>query len=118
MGAFGFNYIFNIPMPLFFAIHWTWWFINDCILYRTLVGASSLHTFDAQKPLPFLKFLRAWISREVLALPLYLYAMAGTKISWRDQEYRCISDGTAIAIPNNNKDSSTTSLLTPTSQQD
>ncbi|KAG2190236.1 hypothetical protein INT46_006316 [Mucor plumbeus] len=116
MGAFGFSYIFNIPMPLFFAIHWTWWFINDCILYRTLVGASSLHTLDAQKPLPFLKFLRAWISREVLALPLYLYAMAGTKISWRDQEYRCISDGTAIAISNNNKDSSTTALLT--SQQD
>ncbi|KAL7321078.1 Ceramide glucosyltransferase [Mucor circinelloides] len=115
MGAFGFYNVFNIPMPIFFAVHWTWWFINDCVLYRTLVSASSLHTLDAQKPLPFLHFLRAWISREVLALPLYLYAMAGTRISWRDQEYRCISDGTAVAIPNN-KNSSSTALLSATQQ--
>jgi ceramide glucosyltransferase len=117
MGAFGFKQVLGTSVPLFLGMHWTWWFINDFLLYRTLVGTSSLHTFDAQKPLSFLHFLRAWISREVLALPLYLYAMAGTKISWRDQEYRCISDGTALAIsPNDNSKNdddinSTTALL-------
>ncbi|CEP07010.1 hypothetical protein [Parasitella parasitica] len=113
MGACGFYYVFNIPMSLFLAIHWTWWFVNDYMLYRTLVSVSSLHTLDAQKPLPFLRFLRAWLSREVLALPLYLYAMGGTEISWREQQYRCISDGTAIAIHSNkNKDSPAKTLLT------
>ncbi|KAI8075880.1 glycosyl transferase family 21-domain-containing protein [Gilbertella persicaria] len=97
MGAYGFHALFGLSMSLFLVFHWTWWFINDYFLYQILIH-SSLHSLDAQKPLPFLYFLRAWVSREMLALPLYLYAMAGTKISWRDQEYRCISDGTAVAI--------------------
>ena len=112
MGAFGARYVFGTSMPAFLLTHWTWWFINDFLLYRTLVSSSSLHTLDAQKPLQFLRFFRAWISREVLALPLYLYAMAGTKISWRDQEYRCVSDGTAVAIDN---DGATVPLLTSVS---
>lgn len=111
MGAVGANYLFGTSILSFLSVHWTWWFINDYLLYNTLVSASSLHTLDAQKPLPFLHFLRAWISREVLALPLYLYAMAGTKISWRDQEYRCISDGTAVAI---NKKGDAVPLLSST----
>ncbi|KAI9253693.1 glycosyltransferase family 21 protein [Helicostylum pulchrum] len=109
MGAVGARNIFQVPIPAFFCAHWTWWFINDCLLYRTLVSSSSLYTLDAQKPLKIWRFLRAWVSREVLALPLYLYAMAGTKISWRDQEYKCISDGTAIAV---SKETDTQPLLT------
>ncbi|KAI7874352.1 glycosyltransferase family 21 protein [Mucor mucedo] len=110
MGAVGSRHVFGTSILGFFCVHWTWWFINDCFLYRTLVRSSSLHTLNAQKPLRILNFLRAWISREVLALPLYLYAMAGTKISWRDQEYRCISDGTAVAI--NDKNEAVEPLLT------
>lgn len=111
MGAFGASYLFGTSITAFLSVHWTWWFINDYLLYNTLVSASSLHSLDAQKPLPFFHFLRAWASREVLALPLYLYAMAGTKISWRDQEYKCISDGTAVAI---NKKGDTVPLLSST----
>lgn len=108
MGAIGFNHLFGVSILAFLAVHWTWWFTNDFLLYRTLVKSSSLHTLNAQKPLKFVNFLRAWISREVLALPLYLYAMAGTKIMWRDREYRCISDGTALAIT---KDGDTAPLI-------
>ncbi|CAO3609349.1 unnamed protein product [Cunninghamella blakesleeana] len=46
----------------------------------------------------WIHFIRAWFSREILALPLYLYAMFGTEISWRNQKYKCLSDGTAVAI--------------------
>ncbi|KAI8384042.1 glycosyl transferase family 21-domain-containing protein [Blakeslea trispora] len=95
MGSFGFYRLFGISPAQFLMVHWAWWFLNDYYLYYLLIRSSSLH---ANKQLPVSHFMRAWISREVLALPLYLYAMAGTKISWRDQEYRCISDGTAIAI--------------------
>ncbi|OBZ91913.1 Ceramide glucosyltransferase, partial [Choanephora cucurbitarum] len=95
MGSFGFYRLLGVSPLTFLSVHWAWWFMNDYCLYQTLVRSSSLH---ANKQLPPLRFVRAWVSRELLALPLYLYAMAGTKISWRDQEYRCISDGTAIAI--------------------
>lgn len=112
MGAYGFQQVLGTSVPLFLGVHWTWWFVNDYLLYGALVRTSSLHASHAQKPIPFVRFLRAWIWREVLALPLYLYAMAGTRISWRGQEYRCNSDGTAVAISrNDNKNDSTTALL-------
>jgi ceramide glucosyltransferase len=98
MGAVGYHAIFGTSIPAFFAIHWALWFLNDFFLYKTLVSSSSFHTHAAKTPLSLLYFGRAWLAREVLALPLYLYAMAGTKISWRDQQYRCVSDGTAIAV--------------------
>lgn len=98
MGALGFHYLFGVPVLSFLILHWIGWFFNDYLLYRTLVG----------KPISFILFLRAWLSREILALPLYLYAMAGTKIMWRNQEYRCVSDGSAIAV---NKEEATLALL-------
>ncbi|KAG1051261.1 hypothetical protein G6F43_006524 [Rhizopus delemar] len=99
MGALGFHWVFGTRIMPFFVLHWTFWFLNDYVLYCVLVQSHRV---------PPLKFFRAWLSREVLALPLYLYAMAGTKIAWREQEYRCVSDGTAIAI---HKDESKTPLL-------
>lgn len=98
MGAIGFHHLFGVHVAAFLSVHWIAWFLNDYMLYRTLVP----------KPIGFLVFVRAWLSREVLALPLYLYAMAGTKITWRNQEYRCVSDGSAIAI---DKEQDTTALL-------
>ncbi|KAI8991135.1 glycosyl transferase family 21-domain-containing protein [Mycotypha africana] len=92
MGAAGCRYFFHVSMPWFFFFHWSWWFTND---YPHNDKEDALHH---HRRLPWFKFLRAWVSREVLALPLYLYAIAGTKISWRDQDYRCISDGSAVAL--------------------
>ncbi|KAG1458699.1 hypothetical protein G6F56_006334 [Rhizopus delemar] len=99
MGALGFRMLFGVPCLPFFALHWFLWLVNDYILYCVLVQTNRISSIH---------FLRAWISRECLALPLYLYAMAGTRISWRDQEYKCISDGTAVAL---SKDDSSTPLL-------
>ncbi|CAO3615600.1 unnamed protein product [Cunninghamella echinulata] len=111
--------IFSVKYFLFF--HWLCWCLNDYWLYRTLLKASSTYSstsstikgsssntiidtqFYVTKKSHFMRshwvnFIRAWITREVLALPLYLYAMFGTEISWRNQKYKCLSDGTAIAI--------------------
>ncbi|KAI8976509.1 glycosyl transferase family 21-domain-containing protein [Pilobolus umbonatus] len=91
MGALGFQSVFSLSanfLPVFFGVHLVLWCLNDYVIYHTLVHQT----------LPVHLFLRAWVAREVLALPLYIYAMAGTKVSWRGQDYRCVSDGTAVAI--------------------
>ncbi|ORE09524.1 hypothetical protein BCV72DRAFT_61905 [Rhizopus microsporus var. microsporus] len=97
LGAFSSRALFGTSIVTFFGIHWLLWFINDYVLYVTLVEHAV-----ANERLAIPRFLRAWLSREILALPLYLYAMAGTRISWRDQEYKCMPDGSAVPIHNNN----------------
>lgn len=97
LGAFSSHALFGTSIVTFFGIHWLLWFINDYVLYVTLVEHAV-----ANERLALPRFLRAWLSREILAFPLYLYAMAGTRISWRDQEYKCMPDGSAIPIHNTN----------------
>ncbi|KAI9267464.1 glycosyl transferase family 21-domain-containing protein [Sporodiniella umbellata] len=89
MGAIGYHLLLGTPLLPFFALHWLFWCLNDYMLYCALIQTHRVSPS---------RFLRAWLSRECLALPLYLYAMGGTKISWRNQDYRCVSDGTAVAI--------------------
>ncbi|KAI8391505.1 glycosyl transferase family 21-domain-containing protein [Radiomyces spectabilis] len=113
LGALGYRLLFGISAVQFFLVHWSLWFVNDLWLFRTLNGAAPDHRLRQPIPAPFAygKFLRAWLSREVLALPLYMYAMFGTQIAWRDQQYRCLSDGTAVAISSDDT-FHTTALLT------
>ena len=40
-------------------------------------------------------FTFGWIVRELSAIPVYIYAYAGTIIEWRGKQYRINNDGTA-----------------------
>ncbi|KAI9489440.1 glucosylceramide synthase [Zychaea mexicana] len=97
MGATGANILFGTSIFWYFLFHWCAWFVNDYALYRTLVHTAS-YARKSHRPLGPCRFARAWLSREVLALPLYLYAMVGTRITWRGQDYHCLRDGTAVPI--------------------
>lgn len=98
MGATGAHLLWGISPWYFFSIHWLVWCINDFALYRVLVSTAS-HARRPHVPISVWRFVRGWLTRECLALPLYLYAMLGTSIMWRGQEYRCLRDGTAVAMP-------------------
>ncbi|KAI8340131.1 glycosyltransferase family 21 protein [Chlamydoabsidia padenii] len=119
MGSWAAHHLWSTTVPsmtYFFVIHWMAWCLNDYWLYRTLLDASSSPSSSAaasataatpgsgnyrskkQPSYYWPDFMRAWLAREILALPLYIYAMVGTEISWRHQRYRCLSDGTAVAI--------------------
>ncbi|KAI8578303.1 hypothetical protein K450DRAFT_248196 [Umbelopsis ramanniana AG] len=92
MGAFGYSSRFGVSFGLFFLIHWLCWFLCDYTLYHTFLGSAQL------KPQPLLHFVRAWFSREILALPLYVYAMVGDKIVWRGELYELQRDGTGVKV--------------------
>lgn len=92
MGAFGYGTRFGVSPALFFLVHWLCWFSCDYILYHTFLSSAQ------SKTQPFSKFVRAWLSRELLALPLYLYAMVGDKIVWRGELYELQRDGTGVKV--------------------
>jgi ceramide glucosyltransferase len=43
-------------------------------------------------------FLAAWMVREVLALPVYLYGILGDEVWWRGKRYRVIRSGEAVCV--------------------
>lgn len=47
---------------------------------------------------PFVQWLLVWLARELLALPIWVKAMCGTRIMWRNRPFRIKSDLTAEEI--------------------
>lgn len=94
IGSYGFSRLLDHRSLTgsFLLAHMIFWFACDYILFTTFLGAQS----HQKKPMPMWKFARAWITREAVALPLYLFAMMGTKIKWRNTYYRIRPDGTGV----------------------
>jgi len=59
---------------------------------------------------PFWEWLAAWVGRELLALPIWTWAvLLGTTVSWRGMRFRVRMDMSVVAI----EDERPSSLLTP-----
>lgn len=68
------------------------WFICDFINYNLMFR-------KAQAPVkPFFKFALVWFLRETSAFPLWIIAMWGKRVFWRNKEYRIRSDLAAEEI--------------------
>ncbi|KAJ3358061.1 hypothetical protein GGF32_000763 [Allomyces javanicus] len=73
-----------------FAIHTLAWLVVDYFLAKKLVAPAP--------PLPWYRFAATWLAREVTALPLYFWAMAGACVAWRDATYQLLPGGTVRRI--------------------
>ena len=108
-GAYGvttlpiFSIYLGVPataMSLF--VFWTLsvgiWCILDWTLYRKLHSAASAHVDEdtpsfsrpqiARRRRPFFAWVLAWLGRELLALPIWLWAFwGGTTVEWRGRKF-------------------------------
>jgi len=78
--------LLNIPPWIFLPIHIGAWLAVDLDVYATL----------AEKPLARnqqLPFVFAWFLRELLALPIWAYAVIGNQMDWRGRKYVIIKNG-------------------------
>lgn len=87
----------SIPPILFFLVHMAAWYLVDVSVFRSLASAAPV----VREPLspyerPSLAFFQAWCIREVSALPIWIFAMCGNRVEWRDQGQRYVvrRDGT------------------------
>ncbi|ANB13640.1 ceramide glucosyltransferase [Sugiyamaella lignohabitans] len=98
---------------IFFITHLSIWCASDYWHFHNLIQYSNMeHTnspffvspyyspeYSTTKTRPFLtSWLPIWILREVLALPIWVIAMCGHKILWRNKPFRIKSDLTAEEI--------------------
>ncbi|KAF9194049.1 hypothetical protein BGZ51_001394 [Haplosporangium sp. Z 767] len=85
VASYGFNLLWQTHILNFLAFHVVIWFLLDMSMYQALSG---------EKVDNLQGFLMAWCLRELAALPLYAYAVAGSTVDWRDQTFLLLRDGT------------------------
>ncbi|GAA6009105.1 hypothetical protein JCM10207_004095 [Rhodosporidiobolus poonsookiae] len=88
LGSLAFSHLFSLPPVLFAPLHTLAWFYLDITLYRTLLPASPARSTVSRPPAhdgPGFAYFQAWAVRELLALPIWLFAMMGNTVGWRDE---------------------------------
>ena len=75
------------------------WFYHDLQMYRALLPSSPAPSSVLDPPHhdgPSFAYFKAWVLREVLALPIWVFAMLGDTVGWRDEGtvYKVNRDGT------------------------
>ena len=66
-----------------FFMHVAGWIAVDAAIMGGLGG-----------PVNRVEYWAAWFFREITAFPLYCYAMAGERVTWRGRGYKLVFDGT------------------------
>jgi ceramide glucosyltransferase len=77
-----------------FLIHMLVWVVVD---FRVKASLET-NVKNAGPPTNTLVFLAAWIAREMLALPIWLYAMLGDEVMWRGNRYKILASGEAVRL--------------------
>ncbi|PYH48847.1 putative ceramide glucosyltransferase [Aspergillus saccharolyticus JOP 1030-1] len=84
----------------FFGLSMTGWILTDWLVYIMLHSGKTVELDDdtpsfARPPSrgvtrrPFLHWLAAWLGRELLALPIWIWAFyGGVTVTWRDRRFR------------------------------
>lgn len=61
-------------------------------------GCLETNVKNAGPPTNVITFLAAWTAREVLALPIWMYAMLGDEVTWRGNRYKILASGEAVRL--------------------
>jgi ceramide glucosyltransferase len=106
------SYLTSIPTLLLLFIHIVTWFTFDVLIFKSLSHSappSSVLSNSLQLPVtrkkpahdgPGFGFACAWVARESLALPIWLFAIVGNTVVWRDNGvvYRVLMGGTVEEV--------------------
>ncbi|EJU05712.1 glycosyltransferase family 21 protein [Dacryopinax primogenitus] len=89
--AWSLRSMLGFPMVVVLICHTLVWLLVDLDVYAALAG----HAVPASIRLTF---IRAWFFRELLALPIFLYAVFGNEVTWRGRTYRVLSNSEAQRV--------------------
>jgi ceramide glucosyltransferase len=80
-GAFAFHGLFGFWPEVFLCAHVLGWFICDMSVVASLGERTGLRTAIA------------WLTREIIALPLWIHMMSGNTVNWRGARLRVRAGG-------------------------
>lgn len=101
IGGSSLRYFFSLPVIITLISHIVACYFIDCILFHQLSRASpSVRSNIPSHDGPGWTFLRAWLVRELMALPIWAFAMLGNTVGWRDdgKSYRVLMNGSVQLV--------------------
>ena len=78
--------LFGISNWLFLICHFSAWILVDLDIYCSIAGHPLPHGSRTS-------FFIAWSIRELLAFPIWLYAVIGSHVTWRGKRYKMLRNG-------------------------
>nr|GAT47832.1 glycosyltransferase family 21 protein [Mycena chlorophos] len=78
--------LFGISPWISIVAHFAAWIYVDLDVYASLAG----HPLPAEQRW---SFIAAWAARELLALPIFLFAIFGSEVIWRGRRYTILRNG-------------------------
>ncbi|TXT11030.1 hypothetical protein VHUM_01781 [Vanrija humicola] len=94
VGSWALHRLFGLPQAAVFGASVLAWFLVDNSVRRNL-STNARHIGPQTS---FATFAVAWAARELLALPVWLYAMVGSTVVWRGHRYRILASGEAKRV--------------------
>ncbi|KAK0208185.1 glycosyltransferase like family 2-domain-containing protein [Desarmillaria ectypa] len=86
IGCASLKCLFNVPALPFLFLHFVSWLSVDLDVYSSLAGYRLPASIRWE-------FLGAWVGRELLALPIFFYAVFGDTVNWRGRRYQVLRNG-------------------------
>jgi ceramide glucosyltransferase len=83
--------LFGTSYSHFLACHFFAWILVDLDVYRSLAGHFPQRGFRTS-------FFVAWVIRESLTFPIWLYAVVGSQVTWRGKKYRMLRNGEVVPV--------------------
>lgn len=83
------SHFFAISSLWSFSIHLGLWWLIDLGVYYYLNGVLPPRKTE---------FMRAWVLREILALPIFMIACLGSTVEWRGEVYDVDWSGVATKV--------------------
>lgn len=97
VGSFSMNVILRGQWSIWWAwymLHMLIWFLSDLnqyfSLFKTFNAGSNISMDICKRNIA--DFMFFWAIREVLALPIWVIAVTGSRITWRGQPFRILKD--------------------------
>ena len=87
-GSWALHRLFGLPRWLIFALHMVLWLILDLQVCQALERNVNRTNMS----------LIAWVMREVMTFPIWVYGICGSEIVWRGKRYRVLRSGEASVV--------------------
>lgn len=94
IGSFAVNAVFRGVLGIswwWFLVHMLTWLLVDYLQFRAVFRLTNA-ALDQDRVFRVARFLEFWLLREALAFPIWLKAITGSEIEWRNHQFRILPD--------------------------
>ncbi|KAJ4485948.1 glycosyltransferase like family 2-domain-containing protein [Lentinula aciculospora] len=93
IGSSSLKYLFGFSRWLYILVHFCMLLVIDLDVYTSLSGHPLPQSIKWE-------FLAGWVTRELLALPIFIIAIFGNTVEWRGRTYQVLKNGEVQHVSN------------------